>query len=77
MSDFPGRLPPQPKFKFTIFPSWFGGPKEADKAIVELANRQAKYEERVHRSGYACDVANIWVDRTDPNKWNVTVEFTT
>ena len=56
------------RFKFVIHPSWFGGGAEADKAVVELADHQAKHEGR--------GVADIWVDRTNPEKWNATVEFT-
>ena len=55
------------KFKFVIFPAWFGGPTEADKAVVELANHQAKHDGR--------HVADIRVFRGRPEKWDVTVEF--
>ena len=55
------------KFKFVIYPAWFGGPTEADKAVVELANHQAKHEDR--------HVADIRVFRGRPEKWDVTVEF--
>ena len=63
------------KFKFMIYPAWFGGADEADKAVVELAEHQAKHERLIptHRTRA---IADIWVDRhTDPNCWRVTVEF--
>lgn len=55
------------RFKFVIYPAWFGGPAEADKAIVELANHQARHEGQ--------QVADIRVFRTIPEKWDCTVEF--
>lgn len=56
------------KFKFVIYPAWFGGPTEADKAIVELAIHQARHEGQ--------QVADIRVfRRTIPEKWDCTVEF--
>lgn len=57
-------------FKFTIHPSWFGGAEEADKAIAELAEHQARHEGKivsdiiVYRYGYA-----------HADTWNVDVEF--
>ena len=55
------------KFKFMIYPAWFGGADEADKAIVELAIHQARHEGQ--------QVADIRVFRTIPEKWDCTVEF--
>ena len=55
------------RFKFVIYPAWFGGADEADKAVVELALHQASHE--------GCEVADIRVFRGRPEKWDCTVEF--
>jgi hypothetical protein len=54
-------------FKFQIYPSWFGGPVQADFAIVELAEHQAKHER--------LDARDIYVDRSRGDRWLATVEF--
>ncbi len=54
-------------FAFDIYPSWFGGEDQADDAIIELASSvSAKWQRQV---------ADVAVDRTNPEKWIVKVEF--
>lgn len=77
MSEFPGKPKPVPAFGFMIHPSWFGGEEEANKAIAELAEFQARHESKL-RLGWPVEVADIKVRRygyVNADTWNVDVEF--